>query len=240
MDSFSSNSPDELLEFLKKSRIANPHTNSVTKNEVEKWCMYRLLSTLCSANELDFPIEIRHEDKPDFRCLLSEHGIGIEITRATTEPYERARVLRDKHYPDVWLDLSHFKWGAASKSSEEILKILEISQTRLTGPAIYGKKMENEWAIGLSSCVYDKTTKLNHQDFVKFDQNWLLIFDSLTAPGLDYDFSITKLRENINSYWSKDTPNEIRFNSFIVESNNELLFFSDGDFYKQEIVDLWR
>lgn len=239
METFITNSSDELLEFLRNSRIINPHGDSVPKNEVEKWCMYRLLSTLCKTNKLDFPIEISHNDKPDFRCLLPDNRIGIEITRATTEQYERARVLRDKHYPDAPIDLSHFKWGAPNKSSEDILKIFEISQTRLTGPPLYGNKIENEWAIGLSSCLYGKTANLNREDFAKFEQNWLLIFDNLTSALFDYDVSINRLLQDIHGYWLKNTSNEIRFNSLIVETKNELLFFSDGNFTKEEIINLW-
>ena len=60
-------------------------------------------------------------------------------------------------------------------------------------PPIYGNKIENEWAIGLSSCLYSKTKKLNREDFTKFDQNWLLVYDNLTSALFDYDVSVNRL-----------------------------------------------
>ncbi len=202
--------------------------------------MYRMLSTLSHNQYFNFPLTIVHRDKPDFELLQPEFSIGIEITKATSEQFEWAVALRDKHFPDAFLDLSHFKWGAPQKSKKEILKILEVSQYRLTGPEMYGYQIENEWAKGIHECLSIKTQKLNGKEFNSFDKNWLLIYDNLRTAGFNDQIAAECLLKLLGTYWQDRSEHRLKFDRILIESGKYFLLITEAELIKLKIVDLWQ
>lgn len=229
MEILFANSQEELLHYLQNSRSTNFH--ALPKKKAEKLCMLRLLSTLGRYGELQFPIEIIVErERPDFECSFCASPVGIEVTKATTELYERAYAVREKSYPNAWLELNHFKWGATNKTNDEISKILEISHNKFTAPAIYGNYIEHQWAKGMEQCLTEKNKKLNEAEFDKFDKNWLLIFDNLKSTNFNYEIAINKLVHTLRNYWMNKPSIKTRFDRLIIESKKSLYIFENSRF----------
>lgn len=239
MNSFSANTREQLQKILNNIPIVSPRSAGVSKQEVEEWCVCRLLATLSETDELQFPVIGDPGDKPDFKLCMPNIEIGVEVTKATSELYERARAICDQNYPDVVLELSHFKWGATPKSNDEISEILRTSRHKYTGPVFYGNYIGNYWAKDMFSRLSHKTNKLNQTDFYRLSQNWLLIFDTLTLPGLDYDLSLRNLMQNISGYWQNQSQSNTAFDRVIIETWDKLLFISEKGVTKADILNLW-
>jgi len=56
---------------------------------------------------------------------------------------------------------------------------------------------------------------------------------------MDYKVSIEKLKQNISEYWRDQLQSNIIFDRVMIESLNELLFFSEKGFRKANILNLW-
>lgn len=237
MKSFFANSQEELLQHLQSPRATNFH--SLRKKEVENRCMLRLLTTLGRHGEFQFPIEIiADRERPDFEWANFEIRVGIEITKATTELYERANAVREKSYPNAWLELNHFKWDASKKTNDEISKILEISQNEFTAPAIYGNYIEHEWVKGMEQRLTEKTQKLNKTKFDKFDKNWLLIFDNLKSTNFNYEIAINEFVHALKNYWVTKRSTDAKFDRLIIDSKESLYVFDDSRFSKFIVLDM--
>lgn len=243
MEILFANSQEELLHYLPNSRSTNFH--ALPKKKAEKRCVLRLLSTLGRYGELQFPIEIIAErERPDFECSFCASQVGIEVTKATTELYERAYAVREKSYPNAWLELNHFKWGASNKTNGEISKILEISQNEFTAPAIYGNYIEHEWVKGMEQCLTEKTRKLNEPNkpnkpkFEKFDKNWLLIFDNLKSTHFNYEIAINEFVHALKNYWVTKRSADVKFDRLIIDSNESLYVFDDSRFSEFIVLDM--
>ena len=147
---------------------------------------------------MEFPIKIIHCDKPDFQLETNGLKIGIEHTEAINQNYAHASAISEQAKDQSVVDMSLFSWGE-KKNPQEINEIAK--RTKLTGLGWDGDSPEKQWAFALSEIIDRKTNKLRKDDFKKFPNNFLLIYDNLPLPAIDYSKGLIYLREALKAYW---------------------------------------
>ena len=229
----SAKNSDELIDALKRVDISVPSRSEEQKSEFrERWSMYRLLSTLCKMNVLDFPIICNHDDKPDFYLMNGTNEIGVEVIDFIHQDYAHAEAISEKHQGSV-LDSGFFRVGER-KSAKEIHKIAK--RTKLTAPGWDGDELESQWAKGVFQTVEDKTGKLRKEGFKEYPKNELLIFDGLQLGGVDMSKAVLQLKANLENYWSKKDK---IFDTVFVERSSKIYQFSCNGSKQLPIADLW-
>lgn len=186
-------------------------TDGRTTAHTEKYTMHRYLETLVKNNILNFPISVLHSDRPDFIFKEKETTIGIEVTEAISQQFAEYCALREREYPNAIIDLGLFHWGAPNRTIDEMRQLLQ--QNKLTSDGWRGDAPEREWALYIDSIVRTKLKKLAHIDFIKYHQNFLLIYDNLPLPNIHAKEAANYLIDHLKDIWSI-TPS---FNSIFVE-----------------------
>jgi hypothetical protein len=187
---------------IKSIDTAVPLRTKGRKTEhTESWVISRLLSTLDRYDRLTFPVEVRHQDKPDFLLLQNERSVGIEITEAIPEQYAEFNALAEREFPDTLLEPRHFRAGSSRKKIEEMREILR--QNRLTAPPWEGDTAEDEWTTYIEQAIRTKHAKLQKIDFSKHEENWLAIYDNLPLPNVHLQKALSRLRPKIVDLWAE-------------------------------------
>ena len=220
----------DLMNKLADVDISVPlRSEGRTKEHCERWSICRWLST-CS--KFSFPIKLTHRDKPDFFLETSDQEIGIEHTEAIPQDYAHASAISEKKDNDTVVDMSLFKWGQKKKPHE----IYEISnRTKLTGPGWEGDSPEIEWAHSLYDIIQNKTILLRKDDFKKYEENVLLVYDNLPLPYIDYSKATSLLREALKTYWNSG----IIFNRIFMQTDDLLLFISQEEKKTFKTENVW-
>ncbi len=175
--------PEALFKTLRGVDLSVPGRTEGRKTyHAETWTICRLLSTLAAANRFTFPISVTHRDRPDFLIQDASAKIGVEVTEAIPEQYAAYCALAERDFPGVLRELAHFRL--------------------LSSAGWEGDDPEREWALFIRSAVDTKLTKLARTDFMKFDQNWLSIYDNLPMPNINLAEAIGLLRPLLEDRWS--------------------------------------
>lgn len=202
----------------------------------ETWTLCRLLSTLASVGQLQYPISVRHRPRPeppDFLLEMDGSKIGIEITEAISEGYAKFSALAEKEFPDAMLDPGHFRWGAPALEKDEMRKLLRDG--RLTSPGWAGDEPEREWALFIQSTVDKKLEKLARTDFVKFESNWLSIYDNLPLPSVDRERALGFLLPLLSDRWTRRPS----FDAVFIERGAAIAKVDPSGFEQLRLLDLW-
>lgn len=128
--------------------------------------------------------------------------------------------------------MSLFKWDQKKKPHE----IYEIAnRTKLTGPGWEGDSPEIEWAQALYDITQNKTILLRKDDFKKYEDNALLVYDNLSLPYIDYSEATALLREALKSYWNSG----INFNRIFMQTDDLLIFISQEEMKTFKTKNVW-
>ena len=175
-------------------------TEGRTTAHTEKYTMHRYLETLVKNNMLTFPVSVEHSDKPDFVFKEKNTTIGIEVTEAVSKQFAAYCALREREFPKSILDLGLFYWGAPERTVSEMRELLE--KNKITSSGWAGDSPEREWALYINSIVRVKLKKLAHIEFIKYHQNYLLIYDNLPLPNVHAKKATEYLVKQLQDTWS--------------------------------------
>ena len=179
-------SQEALLAALSMTSISVPErTRGRTTQQVETWTICRLLATLGQNKRLEFPLSIIHRDRPDILLIEIDKKTGIEITEAVPQQWAEYCAIAEREFPDALLEPAHFGWGAPKRTLSELRALL--SQKHLSSDGWAGDQPEREWALFMQASINRKIEKISRNDFVKFNQNWLVIYDGLPFNGIDIE-----------------------------------------------------
>lgn len=196
----------------------------------ERWTICRLLATLADNGELEYPLSLEKRERPDFKLTLGRMTVGVEITEATSQQFEKARTLADGpfFYP------SHFRPGGRNFSKDELRGL--VGADAPAGPGWGAKGAEKDWVNFISKALQRKLSKLSDEGFDKFDRNWLSIYDNSPKPmRMDYEIALEFLGQNVAAHFGKD----VHFDNIIIESR-EFIFLINSEVSKSfNICDLW-
>jgi hypothetical protein len=153
---------------------------------------------------LDVPFHsLKHGDQPDFVLDIGDQKIGLEVCDATPEEYHRAtKELHKKEWPGC-VDASNLQNRSQRRPTREII-------SEVTCP--YGQwqdsgEIHERWRMGMKRRLHDKERAFQNPEFSRFDQNWLLIHDAVTAPidnSIDLDLMSINLLYFAASYAPPD------------------------------------
>jgi hypothetical protein len=185
------------------------------KKSVEVFQVRQLLRRL---EELGYqePSVIAASEKPDFVLTTAAGHVGVEVTAAVYSEYVRARRIHREMLPDRCIDTTHLKDREPRRSKGKLLE--EIASIGNEWPEL-GQGM-CDWRDKISLAVNRKRMKLKAQEYQKFDQNWLFIYDD---PGLANDVVTRDLAlEHLLSMFSALAPQVPDFHAFFVLSDRYL------------------
>lgn len=234
MDTLIAKSRRSLLRVLSKTNIdVLPRGDGRTKDQVERWVMFRCLATLAKYEKLDYPIILKKRESPDW--LLDQDGkkIGCEITEAVSFDKLRAESLPEAGAEDSVIDVSLFKHGQEKRSLEELREI--ASRNKLTGSGWAGDSVEKDYAEIIRDVAVKKTIVLNKNGFEKFSENWLLVYCNYNLPILNQDKAADFCKNILESYWGPET-----FDRIFVESSDKVVCYSRPQHEVMELNDVWH
>lgn len=227
----------DLLKVLESIDISVPGRIEGRKTEhTEKEAIVHFLLTYLNEKKLRFPLSLIHRDKPDFYLEFDNREIGIECTESIPEQCAWAQALWEKHFPNGFFKRDFFRWGSPKRSRDEIMEILSKSQNKLHGAVWIGKSVEKEWAQWMYECIIAKKQKLNNEDFEKFKENYLLIYDNLPQVSNDLNLSVELLSEKLCDFWM--IIGDKIFTEILVESKRNLIRINSINIEKYQIPEL--
>lgn len=180
---FESNSEGDLKRALAEGDIAVPlRTKGRTKDHTEKYTASHLLSALLRAGMLTYPISLIHRDRPDFLLCMGLQQIGIEHVEAISQNEAHRKILRERGYgPDTHF-IAHQRPGEPKKKAKSLIDEIEKNTA---GDGWEGNTVEMEWAAVMLHFIKQKANVVRKQGFKRFDEDWLLIYDNWTLPGVE-------------------------------------------------------
>jgi hypothetical protein len=156
-------------------------TEGRRNHHAERYCIAHLLATLPSTR-FSFPLTLTHGDKPDLVLAMPQGEIGIEHTEAVPENVARAQFLRDKGAgPDVYFT-PHATPGEPRKTADELRREIESDEP---GDGWVGDSAEHEWAAAILHYVKNKLPKAMADGFLRYPENWLIVYDNWPLPHLN-------------------------------------------------------
>ena len=231
---FEAQSEYELLSVLSEADISVlPRGAGRTNDQIEKWVMFRALSTLCANGLLEYPLRLIKRESPDFLLVCADKAIGCEITEAVNGEYLKAKSLPEANKERSIVDASKFKWGTPKRSLDDLRKI--ASKDILTGPGWTGNSVEVEFAKLVFDVTIRKTTTLNKTGFNNFPSNYLLIYCNQPLPILDIVEGSSICHKQLASYWS-----DITFDQILVEKGNNIVVFTSTHYRVYKSNNLWK
>jgi len=234
------NSSDLIQKISRINIKVSKRTQGRTTKQTENWAILRFLSTLAPTKFFSYPLEIIHRDKPDFQINTFDRQLGIEITESITEEYAHTLALAEKYFPNANIEASMFLRECRKKSKQEILDILEKSQTRLNGLPIVGDQIEMDWADWIVDDILLKTRKLNDVKFNKFDSNILLIYDNLPSAANNINVQLKYLKSKICKYFDIKTSEQYIFEQIFVISGHSLIEINKEQQLIKPINEIWK
>ena len=221
----------DLLAKLREIDISCPPRNKCTPGQVEVWSGCRLLATIARDEALSYPLALTHRDRPDFFLVLPSRVVGIEITEAVPSNWAWALSKRDENDPEKPIMLERFAPGEAPRPRQEIE---HIARGGGRGGIWPGDASEEDWAAAMLHFSIEKKRKVAKPGFVSCDENWLVIYDSWNAPGLDETKAAQRFFQRLLT-----VREPLRFQRIFVERKKTFWQFTDGGFWRSPINDLW-
>lgn len=226
---------DALFEILSATDLTVPgRTEGRTTDHTETWTICRLVSTLAKAELLTLPISVGHRDRPDFLIQDERRMIGVEVTEAISQQYAAYCALAEREFPDALLEMANFRWDSPNRTVEEMRALLR--QNQLTSDGWAGNDPEREWALFIKGAVDVKLKKLAHPGFMKFEHNWLSIYDNLPMPNIHLADAINFLRPLLASCWSRNPS----FDKIFIEHGPVIACITSNGSDHLILKDLWE
>lgn len=161
-----------------------------TKDHAERYCMARLLAAL-PANRLRFPLQLDHDDRPDFVLSMQEDRIGIEHTEVVPENVAHSEFLRGKgRGPDVYFT-PHAAIDEPKKTGAQLIAEIEADDM---GDGWCGDSFERDWAAAMLHFIQAKSVKALAEGFDRYAENWILLYDNWPGPNLDFGTAVSFLQ----------------------------------------------
>lgn len=170
----------ELLAKLAAIDITVPlRTEGRKTSHCERYLAARLLATLADTDEVAFPLQLVHREKPDFALTLADVTVGVECTEAVSDEWAQIDAIRERDFPESMIMLPKLKPGSKRFTLEERVA---IARGEKSGPPWVGKMAEREWAEALAYFIEQKTKKLRAGNYAAFAQTWLVVQDEWRVP----------------------------------------------------------
>ncbi|HMW48157.1 MAG TPA: hypothetical protein PKC70_07660 [Cellvibrionaceae bacterium] len=162
-------------------------------HQTEVFAVVRLLRHLCNQNELNYPIRLYKNERPDFQLHAPNIQIGIEHTEVVCPNVAQLDALRERgKIPDIYFARKSIP-GEKKLSAKKLIE--EVKNSHLQPPWM-GIEPEENWAAAMAHNIYRKDSNYRFQLDAESEQ-WLILYDNWRAPALDLELALSKLLELI-------------------------------------------
>lgn len=203
------------------------------KQRSERRIACRFLAAMSGTGRLEFPLRVETGERPDLVLTTPSGRVGIEITEAV--PRDRVRVdARSEDEGIVGLHyMPPYRVSDSPRSQSEIGKIAR-------GQIRPRPQMENlvvrNWVEAVLDRVECKAENCRKQDFRKYPDNWLLIYDNWSpAPQPDDDVAVECLGRRLVDLSGRSPFCRV----FVQEERHVREFSRDAGILKHPIPDDW-
>ena len=168
-------------ETLRRVNVVVPgRADGRTKEHTERYSLARLLASV--PDQLNYPLMIVHDDRPDFVVVSVENRIGIEHTEIVPENFARSSFLRSKCLGQDVYFTPRATYGEDRKTAQELKN--EILSNEPSG-GWHGNAPERETADAIVGFALGKTSSAQKNGYQTFDKNWLLMYNNWPGPAVD-------------------------------------------------------
>jgi hypothetical protein len=195
--------------------------------------MFRGLATWAEEDILSYPLELFHQDKPDFLLCYDGHKVGIECVEAVSQEWAATDALMESDGKHVSLFEYNFKEGTPSRTPSERRSII---QDRPRGSGWGNDGMERDWALGIYKRVSDKTNDLRQPGFQRYDENLLLMWSNLPGIIRDIRTGMKYLMPKLRCYWSSEN----RYHKLLIDIHKNLVEIRPEQWKVYPIPNLWN
>ncbi|MEI2782061.1 MAG: hypothetical protein V9H25_12740 [Candidatus Competibacter sp.] len=232
IDSVTAHSSTDLLKQLRTIDISVPlRTEGRTTKQCERWSICRLLATYAETDLFDYPLQIKHEDRPDFVLSMPTVCIGIEITEAVPENWARVDALAQHKGYDNLRHIERFQPGESRRPNDEINRIA-LGQSK--GSLWAGDSAEREWAEVMIYFSLKKIINYVNPDFRKFQNNWLVIYENWPLPAVEEDKAASLFHQQLVGL-----SGSLPFDKIFVECPKTFWDFTLDSYSCHTINELW-
>lgn len=231
-------SVDDLVTRLRGHSGRTPDcAKGPTKADVERRTFCRLIATLISKNKLAFPLNVCIRERPDFQLTCGTTTIGVEITQATSENFEKALALQAREFPNGLVEVAQFSRGSPRHSTSQIRSMLRSRV--LTSDGWAGDGMEQDWAAFVEAAVRNKLSKLRDAEFQKYDLNWLAIYYNFETLLLDLNHALRLLEKRIGDFWNENPSFDAIYIETPTASKSQLNTITRQAIDSYAVSDVW-
>ena len=203
------------------------------KQRSERRIACRFLAAMSGAGRPEFPLRVEMGERPDLVLTTPSGRVRIEITEAV--PRDRVRV--DARSEDEGIKglryIPPYRVSDSPRSQSEIGKIAR-------GQIRPRPQMENlvvrNWVEAVLDRVERKVENFWKQDFRKYPDNWLLIYDNWSpAPQPDNDVAVECLGRRLADLSGRNPFCRV----FVQEERHVREFSRDAGILKHPIPEDW-
>jgi hypothetical protein len=225
---------EELEARLRALDLTVPaRTDGRTTEHTETYTLARQVSTLAKHGDLQFPLAVRHRDRPDFLIESAGKEIGVEVTEAISEAFAAYSALADREFPEARRDMGLFRWDQPELSVAQMRA--QLAQNRLVSDGWAGLNAEREWALWVERAVDRKLERMAKVGYGLFERNWLSTYDNLPLPNVWLQDAVAILRELLADRWS-GSP---RFDAVFVERGPMIVRITKEKTDQVGLHDVW-
>ena len=190
---FKANSVEDCNSFLKNLQINIKHRKEGRNQfSLELWVLKHYLPKII--DEIDFPVKIYKSEKPDFIIEMLESKIGIEVTEATSEYYQKLLTEFSKK-PNHVMQANKIRYGK-TYTNEELNSFIQNKSLPLSGYGVNGYRYEIEASCWIFDAANKKIPKIK-----KCNKNYpirIVIYDNTPTQSLIIDVLSEYLRDKFS------------------------------------------
>jgi hypothetical protein len=229
---------ESLLTMLRGMRVTIPLRTEGrdTRKHVEPRVFCMLLAALAKENLLTYPLSFEQRERPDFLLVQGDRQIGVEISEVIPTDYARciaAAEKMDRGSNPIFLEPGHFRTGSPKTTRKRIQRLLD--QPHLTARPYYGNEPEKEWAGFMEKSIETKRGKLAQEDFTKFDENWLLLYDNVLPSAVRWNEAVSLLRTSLPNLWTAKP----KFDVIFFETDAFIIKLAANETDRFALEDIW-
>lgn len=231
MEPVKADNVNELLDALASIDITVPlRTEGRTTEHCERWSMCRLLATIAESEFLRLPIIVTHRDRPDFHIQQGSISTGVEITEVVPVNDAAIEAYRGNNEVNGLFFLKRHRPGEEQLTGAALRSAATSDEP---GDGWEGDSVEREWAHAMRDFISVKIEKAAKPGFQLFSENWLVMYDNWTLPGVDRKDAIKRL------YASMKSGDFGPFHKIWIESPDVISCLSSSGVVTRSINDLW-
>lgn len=186
----------EFLSALDAQKIKVPlRTDGRTTTHTETYAIVKSLKFIAESGELEYPVSLTKQERPDFILRHGNISVGIEHTEVVCPNVAGSDALRERgHGPDVYYPRKS-KPGERQLSAKRLIEEIEANDP---GMPWMGDSVEENWAEAMAYHVHKKT-ELYRSIAFGTNEKWLLLYDNWRSPGIDMPLAIEKLELSLSN-----------------------------------------